>query len=397
MPPAASPKAPVLLVCGEDDFGVKERAREVFRQWSAEIGGEDHEIIDASANHSGEALAALAKLRAALQTLPFFGSGKVIWLQNCNFLGEERAAEAQVVTENLSDLARELKDFSWQNVRLLISAGKVDKRKAFYKALEKIGTVEILAGWSVEDRDWAQQAESFALRALRELGKEISGEALGRLVANTGPNPRALRSEIEKLFLFCGSRPRIETGDVESIVTRNKQARAFALGDALGERELPRLLRCLDEELWEMRCNTQHSEIGVLYGLISKVRSLIFVTEMLALKWLRPERDFSRFKAQLARIPAESLPEDKKFNPLAINPFVLFKALGQASNYTQAELIAAMDLLLDCNRQLISRSLDPALVLQQALVRIVSRPSEHIYQAPLDYQVSRRDILSPVS
>jgi DNA polymerase III delta subunit len=76
----------------------------------------------------------------------------------------------------------------------------------------------------------------------------------------------------------------------------------------------------------------------------------------------------------LARTPAEALPEDKKFNPLAINPYVLFRALGQARNYTQAELIAAMDLLLACNRQLISRNLGPALVLQQALVRIASRP-----------------------
>jgi DNA polymerase III delta subunit len=381
MPLAASAKAPVLLVCGEDDFGVKERAREVFRQWSAEIGGQDHEIIDASVNHSGEALAVLARLRAALQTLPFFGPGKVIWLQNCNFLGEERAAEVKAVAENLSELARELKDFSWQNVRLLVSAGKVDRRKTFYKALEKMGTVEILAGWSAEDRDWVRQAESFASRALRELDKDISGEALARLVAHTGPNPRGLRNEIEKLFLFCGSRPRLETSDVEAIVTRTKQARAFALGDALGERNLPLLLRCLDEELWETRRDSQRNEIGLLYGLISKVRSLIMITEMLALKWLRPERDFSRFKAQLARIPAEALPEDKKFNPLAINPYVLFKALGQASNYTQAELIAAMDLLLDCNRQLISRSLDPALVLQQALVRIVSRPGRQVLPA----------------
>jgi DNA polymerase-3 subunit delta len=373
MPSAPSTKAPVLLICGEDDFGVKERARQVFRQWSEEIGGMDHEIIDATVSHSGEALNALSKLRAALQTLPFFGTGKVIWLQSCNFMGEERAAEAQAVTESLSDLAQELKTFSWQNVRLLVSAGKVDKRKTFYKTLEKIGSVEIFAGWSAEDRDWTQQAESLASRILSDLGKEISDEALARLVAYTGPQPRALRSEIEKLFLYSGARPRIETADVDAIVTRHKQARAFALGDALGDRDLPRVLRCLDEELWEVRRDPQHNEIGLLYGLISKVRSLIMVTEMLARKWLRPEKDFSRFKGQLARIPAEALPDDKKFNPLAINPYVLFRALAQAPNYTQAELIAAMGLLLVCNRQLISRSLDPALVLQQALVRIVSR------------------------
>jgi DNA polymerase III subunit delta len=381
MPTAPGSKAPVLLVCGDDDFGVKERAREVFRQWSAEIGGADHEIIDASVSNSGEALAALAKLRAALQTLPFFGAGKAIWLQSCNFLGEERAAEARAVTENLSELAQELKAFSWQNVRLLVSSGKVDKRKTFYKTLEKIGKVEVFAGWSAEDRDWTQQAESLALRILGELDKEISQEALARLVTYTGPHPRALRSEIEKLFLYCGARPRIETADVEAIVTRHKQARAFALGDALGDRHLPRVLRCLDEELWEMRRDPQHSEIGVLYGLISKVRGLILVTEMLRLKWLRAETDFSRFKAQLARVPVEALPEDRKFNPLAINPYVLFRALNQAPNYTQAELIEAMGLLLECNRQLISRSLDPALILQQALVRIVSRPGGQVLTA----------------
>src|SRR5271155_3364883 len=153
-PPAPISKAPVLLICGDDDFGVKERAREVFRQWSAEIGGTDHEIIDASVGNSGEALAVLAKLRAALQTLPFFGDGKAIWLQSCNFLGEERTAEAKAVTEALSELSQELKTFVWQNVRLLVSSGKVDKRKTFYKTLEKIGAVEILAGWSVEKGDW---------------------------------------------------------------------------------------------------------------------------------------------------------------------------------------------------------------------------------------------------
>jgi len=374
MPSASSAKSPVLLVCGDDDFGVKERAREVFRQWSEEIGGQDHEMIGATASNSGEALAVLSKLRAALQTLPFFGSGKVIWLQDCNFLGEERAAEAQDVTEDLSELAQELKAFSWQNVRLLVSAGKVDKRKIFYKTLEKIGSVEIFAGWSAEGRDWVEQAESLASRLLGQLGKEISGEALSLLVTYTGPHSRALRSEIEKLFIYAGARARIETEDVETIVTRHKQARAFALGDALGDRNLPRVLRCLDEELWQMRGDSQRNEIGLLYGLISKVRSLILVREMLARKWIRPGSDFGRFKGQLAGIPVEELPEDKKFNPLAINPYVLFRAMGQAPNYTQAELIAAMELLLQCNQQLISRSLDPALVLQQALVRILSRP-----------------------
>jgi len=159
MPPtAAKATAPVALFCGEDEFAVKQTARQRYQQWSTELGGMDHEIIDAAVGNSGEALNALRKLREALQTLPFFGGAKVIWLKDCNFLGEERTAQSAAVTEALAELAQELKAFQWQGVRLLVSAGKVDKRKVFFKALDKIGSVEVLDGSSVSDKDWANQA-----------------------------------------------------------------------------------------------------------------------------------------------------------------------------------------------------------------------------------------------
>ena len=374
--PAARSLSPVALVWGEDEFTVKQRAKEIYQQWCAELGGTDHEIIDAAVNNSGEALKALRKIREALQTLPFFGSGKVVWFQNCNFLGDERAASAQAVAESLADLAQELKEFSWENVRLLVSAGKVDKRKTLYKTLEKIGTVENHAGLSIDDRDWVSQAEAAAFRQLHSLGKKISGEALSELVASIGPNVRQLNNEVEKLALYVGARAEIEVSDVTAAVTRNKQARSFALGDALGDRDLPRVLRCLDEELWEMKFDSQKSEIGLLYGLISKVRAMIFLQEMLRAGWVKAEGDYNRFKAQLERIPRDALPEDKRFNPLAMNPYVLFKALPQARRYSQAELIRAMDLLLQCNQRLVFSTQDEAMVMQRTLVEIVGATIE---------------------
>ena len=369
---AARRPAPLVLVCGEDEFAVKQRAKELYRQWTEEVGGMDHEILDANVNNSGEALRVLARLRESLQTLPFFGSGKVIWLQNCNFLGEERAATAQAVTEALADLAQELKEFSWENVRLLISSGKVDKRKSFYKTLDKVGTVEVLASWSVEDRDWADRAEAWARSGFQARQKEITEQALAELISRVGPNARQLDNEIEKLALYVGGRQDIQLADVESICIRNKTARAFALGDALGERHLPRLLQRLDEELWEVKLDPRKSEIGLLYGLIAKVRALLLLKEMLREGWVKPEMDYGRFKAQLERVPAERLPADRRFNPLALNPYVLYKALPQTKKYSQAELVRAMELLLECNRRLVSSNLEEALVLQQTLVQIVA-------------------------
>ena len=363
---------PLSLVCGDDEFAVKKRAREIYQQWCDELGGMDHEIIEASVSNSGEALTAIAKLREALQTLPFFGSGKTVWLRDCNFLGDERAAAAQAVTETLTELAEELKTFKWQSVRLLISAGKVDKRKTFFKTLDKIGTVESFAALSADDKDWVERAEVAARNAIRERQKEISGEALAELVSRTGPNARQLESEIEKLCVFTGDRKKIEFADVAGICSRNKTARAFALGDALGDRDLPRLLKRLDEELWETKLDPKKSEIGLLYGLISKVRAILLLKEMLREGWIKPEADYNRFKAKLAAIPADKLPADKRFNPLALNPYVLYKALPQVKKYSQSELIRAMDLLLRCNQRLVGSGLDEALVLQQALVQIVA-------------------------
>jgi DNA polymerase III subunit delta len=374
MPPAAAKSAaPVLLVFGEDEFAVKQRARQVYQQWTGELGGMDHEIVDAAVNNSGEALKALAKLREALQTLPFFGGGKVIWFQNCNFLADDRTGSSAAVTETLAEIAQELKEFSWQSVRLLISAGKVDKRKVFFKTLDKLGTVEAFAGWSVDDKNWADQAELWARKAIRAKGKEISEEALAEIVSRIGPNARQLEMEIEKISLYVGDRQEINFEDVEAICTRNKMARAFALGDALGDRNLPLLLKRLDEELWEVKFDSQKSEIGLLYGLIAKVRAMLLLKEMLREGWIKPEGDYNRFKAQLERVPADKLPVDRRFNPLALNPYVLYKALPQVKQYSHTELVRAMDLLLQCNQRLVTSGLDESLVLQQALVQIVGR------------------------
>ncbi|HEY6170247.1 MAG TPA: DNA polymerase III subunit delta, partial [Verrucomicrobiae bacterium] len=110
---AAAKSAPLVLIHGDDDLGVAQRAREIYQQWCAELGGMDHEIIDAGAANSGEALRSIGKLREALQTLPFFGSGKAVWFKGCNFLADDRTSSATAVTEAMIELAQELKEFSW--------------------------------------------------------------------------------------------------------------------------------------------------------------------------------------------------------------------------------------------------------------------------------------------
>ncbi len=70
MPPAAQPTAPVALLCGDEDFAVKQRARQLYEKWCGEVGGMDHETIDAAVGNANEALKALGKLRADMGVVP---------------------------------------------------------------------------------------------------------------------------------------------------------------------------------------------------------------------------------------------------------------------------------------------------------------------------------------
>jgi DNA polymerase III subunit delta len=377
-PRAAKPKpksvAWLCLIHGGDEYSVQSRARQIYDDWCDELGGSDHEIISAAAGNAGEALKALNRLRMALDTLPFFGDGKAVWFRGCQFLGDERAAATEAVTRALAELVPVLQGFPWGKVRLLISAGKVDKRRAFYKAIEKIGSVESFTELSLDTPDWMERVAAAAREGFQERHKRIDDATLSELVTAVGPNLRQLWNEIEKLALFLGDRDRIDSADIKAVVSRNKQARAFALGDALGERKLPLLLHALDDELWELMTDRRKSEIGVLYGLIAKVRVMLLVKEMLREGWLKPERDYPRFKAQVDRLRDRPLPfpDDKRFNPLVINPYVLFRASLHAANYSPDELVQAMARLLRCNQQLVSSGLNEALVLQHALIQIAS-------------------------
>ena len=76
MPPApAKTLRPVVLVCGEDEFAVKQRAREISQQWSAEGGGFGDDTIDASVNNGGSTVPPPTRLEnASVHIAPALGS-----------------------------------------------------------------------------------------------------------------------------------------------------------------------------------------------------------------------------------------------------------------------------------------------------------------------------------
>lgn len=374
MPSSPAAAAPLVLLWGADDYAVQQRARQLFSEWTRSTPGADAEILDARANNAAEALRALGRLREALRTLPFFGSSKLVWFRDCNFLGDDRTADAKAVTESLAALAQEWKRFDWRGVRLLISApAEVDRRRVLYKTIETLGHVEEFPALEASGADWAGLAEDFVQQEATARGQRLEPEAAARLVAAVGPHRRQLDAELEKASLHAAGRPTITMADVEAVVVGNKQARAFALAEALGDRDLPAALRALDEELWEIRhkVDRDKSAIGLLYGLISKVRLLLLLKELVRLGHLKAGASPNQVRADLARLPAGLLPAERRYNPAAMHPFAVSRALAQVQRYTTAELVQALETLLISNQRLVGSGLEEALVLQQTLVQII--------------------------
>jgi len=369
-PTHASPS--IVLVCGDDEYTVKRRGRELFEQWRQGDTDTEQEVIDAQASNTADALRALAKLREALYTLPFFGAGKIIWFRDCSFLGDDRTGQSGDVVEALAELAAELKDFRWNGVRVLVTAGKTDRRKVFFKTVEKIGAVEAYAAPSLEDKDWVDRMEETALRVVREWNKRIDDEALGELAHAVGPNVPLMHNEVEKLCLYVGDRKDIEARDVRAIVSTCKQARAFALADAVGNRDLGVALQRLDEEFWTMQFDRKKSAVGLLAGLTSKLRTMLLLQELTREGLLKEGTGtYQAFKSQIDRIPQERLPEERPYNPRAIHPFVLFNSLPHARRYSTEELIRAMQAALEANRRLVSSGMEEKLVMQQLIIQII--------------------------
>lgn len=384
---------PVYLLVG-DGFLVRRRAETIVRKWQAELVNAEVEVVDCERAGAGKSRDAALAVLEALRTYGFFGRAKIIWVRNAEALlgGGRESADAETrdapiegesgsgrgsdrADVELGRLVDELSAFEWSEpvpTRMVLTATTADKRRALVKLLGRIGAVEEFPVLSPDVQGWEALAAGMAEQALRVRGKQIEEDALQEMVLRVGADAAALDNEAEKLALYVGHRSVVTLADVREICSRSRYARAFALGDALGERDLAGAMRFLDDELHESRPGAGRSEVGLLYGVIAKVRLMLLMKGLEERGLLRRVGTYSQFKSQLERIPAEVLPADARLSPTGRHPFLLYKAWKHSQNYSRSELVEALGALLECNIKLVFSDLDEALALQRMLVRIMA-------------------------
>jgi DNA polymerase-3 subunit delta len=360
--------ANIHAVVGSDESEVKRVAAELATKLTPPDAGDfGLEVIDGVADNADQAVSRIQSTIEALQTLPFFGGGKLVWLKNANFLGDTAIGRAASVQSALDDLAEIIKGDLGASVTLLLSATEVDKRRSFYKALANRAELQIFDRLDSSRSGWEEEATEIVRTRATKRKLQFDDEALDLFVLLTGGDTRQIDSELEKIDIFLGKERRVNVDLVRELVPLSRAGVIFELGNALAERDLERALT-LVRRLLDQGGNA----IGILrVAILPTVRNLLLAKDLMERHRLpRPHAPF-HFISAINRLPdtaTEHLPRKKDGS---INAYGLGIAARNAHGFETEQLVAGMQACLEANLQLVTTQLDHELILTEVVVKLL--------------------------
>lgn len=186
-------------VIGDDDYLVRQRAKEIFEQHIEQFPDDlSREQIDGRADRVEDVERILNDARTAGQTLSLFGGGKLIWINEANFINKTRVGAAQGSKEALESLKSFLSNLG--DTVLILSASPVHRGHSFIKWIQKNAQYEDVAKNEKEDVAFRRIVEETA----QSCGVSFANGALEFLAGKIGAHPRLGVEETKKLASFLG-------------------------------------------------------------------------------------------------------------------------------------------------------------------------------------------------
>ncbi len=363
---AASAK--IYAVVGSDESEVKRVAAELATNLTPPDAGDfGLEVIDGAADNAEQAAGRIRSTIEALQTLPFFGSTKVVWLKNANFLGDDQKARSTAVQSALEELSELLDRQFGSEITFLISAIEVDKRRAFYKTLVKRSEVQVFDRLDSGRAGWEEEATEIVRRHAKKRKLQFDDDALDLFVLLTGGDTRQIENELEKIDTFLGKDRAIPVDLVRELVPLSRAGIIFELSNALAMRDLELALTLVRRLL-----DQGENAIGILLvAIVPTVRNLLLAKDLMEQHRLpRPHSPF-QFISAINRLPAKATEHLPRKKDGSINAYALGIAAQHAQHFETNQLVDAMRACLTANVQLVTTQLDHELILTEVVVKLL--------------------------
>ncbi|HET9418021.1 MAG TPA: hypothetical protein VFO30_01655 [Chthoniobacterales bacterium] len=395
-----SATANIHAVVGSDEAEVKRVAAELAQNLTPAAAGDfGLEIIDGAVDNAEQAVARIRSTVEALQTLPFMGDGKVVWLKNANFLGDTPTGRSAIVLSALQELSELISGGIGADVTFLLSAAEVDKRRTFYKSLAKSTELQVFDRLDSTRTGWEEEAIEAVRTRAKKRKLQFDDDALDLFVLLTGGDTRQIDNELEKIDIFLADRgtsfqplgqagispaitaakmaagptagtavPRVTVDVVRELVPLTRGGVVFELGNALAEHDLERGLRLVRRLL-----DQGETALGILLvAILPTVRNLLLAKDLMERHRLpRPPVPF-QFISAINRLPAEATAHLPRKKDGSINAYALGIAAQNAHRFKTEQLVDGLNACLDANLKLVTTQLEHELVLTELVVKLLT-------------------------
>ena len=367
--------ANIYAVVGSDEAEVKRAAAELAQTLTPPDAGDfGLEIIDGVSENADQAAARIRSAIEALQTLPFFGSSKVVWLKNGNFLGDTQIGRAAGVQSALEELSEMIENGLGSDVIFLVSATEVDKRRSFYRSLVKRAELQTFNRLDSSRSGWEEEAIEVVRRRAKKRKLQFDEDALDLFVLLTGGDTRQIENELEKIDLFLANGgtafqavPRVRVELVRELVPLSRAGVIFELSNALAMRDLELALKLVRRLL-----DQGENAVGILLvAILPTVRNLLLTKDLMERHRLKRPHSPFEFISAINRLPAEATDHLPRKKDGSINAYPLGIVAQQAHRFETERLIRAMQACLEANLKLVTTQLDHELVLTETVVKLL--------------------------
>ena len=359
-----------FAVIGSDEGQVREQALRLYQELT---GGNDdgftHETIDGIADNSDSAFGICASTIQALLTIPMFGGDKVVWLRNANFLADNVTGRSQRTEDGVESLRATLDKGLPNGVKFLLTAQGVDKRRAFWKFIEKSAAVQVFDLIDTSREGWTDQVASLVEKRGRELGLHFHPDALALFVLLAGEATQQIGNELDKLDLYLGPQCReVCEEDVRQLVPLSRAAAVFEIGQAIQKGDVARAIQLIDQQL-----AADESAIGIMRAsIIPTVRNL-FMAKLIIDKFKVPTGNYSAFSGGLNRLAEADrawLPQKKDGS--GVNVYPIFLCVPMAANFELEGLQKVLEATLKADQALVTSGLDHRLILHRLIAEVAA-------------------------
>ena len=301
----------IYLIYGKETFLIEE-AQEKFKTLvNPAMMDFNLSVIDGKETN-------LEEFRSSVETLPFMDEKRYIIVKDFELL---KGKKKNFTDADEKELIKILENISDTTVLVFINFGDVDKKKAIFKSISKIGTVcEMKKLDDMSLLNWCKG--QFDSRKVK-----ISNSDVTYFIESTGYRDRTsemtlndVEQEIVKLCSYVGEDEPITKDIIRNLMNARVENDIFQLIDMIGNKNAKRSYKILSDMI-----DSGESVLGI-FAMLSKQFNHII---------------------QVKSLQDEKMPQNLIKDTLKMHPYTFNKVVRQARNYDENSLHSIINYISD--------------------------------------------------